>query len=399
MFRHPKISQLIIFSFFISLIVSTLYSIFTLPRFMVASSDFVSFPTGALLIKAGKGELIYDLQTQFFYQQYLTDYARDWLLPFRSPPVVALAFIPLTYFPLILAYKLFAAFNLFILFLFTFFSGRIFPKIKKFKFWPFLPFIYLPSLKTIMLGQLSIILSLVLLFIYKSAKSKKSLLVGLLAGLIFLKPQYLIAIPFFFLLVPDRRRFILGFLLSFSSLALLSISVSGVNSLLAYLPFAIQTEITTFGSRAYHMYTFYSLLRFLPFSLSSFSRFLINGVFYLLALLLFAKRKRKLGPDKSFILAILFSILFSVHCLDHDLSFLLIPIFILLNQYKKGLWDLIAILILFALPCLSLIGNTTAGPFVLLAIVFYFLKEEAIKKKANLGNQKGRVSLPVLENY
>ena len=62
-------------------------------------SDFVSFLTGASVIRAGKGNQLYDLVTQFSFQQALLaqEISTDFLLPFRNLPFVAFFFLPFLY--------------------------------------------------------------------------------------------------------------------------------------------------------------------------------------------------------------------------------------------------------------------------------------------------------------
>lgn len=334
--KLDTLSGLLIFVFFVSMILGILfYLFFGVSRTVAVGSDLVSYLTGAMVIRQGKGEMIYDLSTQFSFQQEIArPSVKKNLLPFRSPPVVGLIFVPFTYSSLVQAYKLFALFNLLILVLFTFFSVKIFKKIINYKLWAFIPFIFVPAVHSMLAAQISLILMLLYLFLYKFIKSEKSQAAGVLCGLLLLKPQYIISLPFFFLLSKDRRRFIIGFISSFLLLVLVSVYVSGMGSILNYPQFLLFTESSVFGSRAQEMFSvgaiFLSNLHIS--SLGLYGVLAFNAGLYFTALFIFVKRYKLVSFDQSFITATLFSLVFAIHVLSHDLTSLLVPVFVLLNR-------------------------------------------------------------------
>lgn len=85
--------------------------------------------------------------------------------------------------------------------------------------------------------------------------------------------------------------------------------------------------------------------------------------------------------DLAFVSATLFSLLFAVHVLEHDLSILLVPIFILINfAFQQSGLDrklkLTYAALLFFLPLIVLIISPWAGTLVALVIAMIMLYEE-----------------------
>ena len=323
--------------FLIFLLSVSLFYHFTvsIPKLPIAGTDFTAFLTGAQMIKEGKGKLLYDLKSQRATQQEIIKpiwpYEKR-LLPFRSLPFVGFFFLSFSYFNLILSYKLFVVFNLVLLFLFILLSTRLFEAINKSKAWLLIPLVYIPVLHTLVQGQISLILTLNLLFIYQFIKLKKSFIAGILYSLLLLKPQYLIIFPFLFILTKNKHRFISGALLSFSILLLISGWVSGPAALLNYPAFILSTENPHHRTYANHMGSLNSLLS-LPFlSLSPFSILIFNGLLYLFFLVLFIQRYRLIGFEQSFAAAVLLSMLFAIHVLSPDWALLLIPTYLMTNQ-------------------------------------------------------------------
>ncbi len=357
------------------------YVLFTRPQ-LIAQSDLVSFITGAQMLKEGT-ENIYDLQVQHSFQQkVLFPYERDGVLPFKYLPVFSLPFFPLTFLPLRLSYIIFACFNLIVLGAFIYISSNIFTKINKIRYWFLIPFIFLPNILTTLLGQISFILVFIYLYIYKSIRNKNALLGGVITGLLLIKPQYIIAAPFFLILTPDRKRFLYGLAASSLFVIIASIYLSDVKTILNYPDFLLATENASFLERSQRMFTISSSLFYnLPLEIGYNSALYLNAALYLLGYYLFLKRYKLVTVDLAFVSATLFSLLFAVHVLEHDLSILLVPIFILMNLafQHSGLdrkLKLTYAALLFCLPFIVLIISPWVGTLVALVIAMIMLYEE-----------------------
>ena len=83
------------------------------PQYIVGS-DFISYLTGGQIVRKGAGRMIYDIKTQTEHQMdVIAPYSRETVLPFKGPPFLGLFFIPFTFFPLIVGFRLFAIFNIY----------------------------------------------------------------------------------------------------------------------------------------------------------------------------------------------------------------------------------------------------------------------------------------------
>jgi hypothetical protein len=131
--------------------------------------------------------------------------------------------------------------------------------------------------------------------------------------------------------------------------------------------------------------------------LSNFLLLLINFALYILSVVIFKNKIKKFSFEKSFIIGIILTILFSVHALSHDLMVLLIPIFILLNfilkDVKKISISYLSItLLLFFLPLSALVNGSVIGVALLIVIVALML----FVIKDHFGNTSALISRAVL---
>jgi len=374
-------------AFLISIIVGLTYTIiFADPKFVV-QSDVVSFLTGALMIRNKVGVNLYDLPTQLFYQnQIVSPFVREAVLPFKIFAPFALPFVPLTSLPLKTAYMFFAFLNFALLGLLPHLTAMTLNKLREFRFWYLAPFIFLPSILSVILGQLSIVLAFIYFLIFKFVKDKKEALAGVFSALLLIKPQYVIAIPFFLLLSDNRRSFLKGFLIVFFILILSTLIISSPDALLKYPSFLLLTENEFFSGHSQRMLTVSSTLYYnLPMKLSSYKGALsLNALFYFIVYCIFIKKYKRVNFDYAFASAVIFSLLFAVHVLEHDLAILMVPFLILLNiavtdkKNRKTLY--ILAFLLFLMPQIVLIISPAFG-----SIMTIFIAITLLYKKTNFG--------------
>jgi hypothetical protein len=299
-------------------------------------SDLVSFLTGAKIIWGGQGKYLYDLSIQYKFQsQLITPHSENFLLPFRNLPFFALFFIPLSFLPLLTAYKVYTLMLVFVALSVSRFSLKIFDNLKG-SFWFILPFIFYPSFGSLFAGQVSILLLLLFMFVYFYLQKGNFFKSGFLVGLSFLKIQYIIFFPFLFILSKDKKNFLKGFSLSSVLILLGSGFISGLGFFESYFYMLANTQNPIFGTKDQNMFTFYSSLsQISPFS--SFPRpslFLINLFFYSLSIWIFYKNHKKISFEKSFTILTLLTLIFSVHGVNHDLALLVLPIWLLIDNLK-----------------------------------------------------------------
>src|SRR3990172_899116 len=366
--------------------------------YLAAGSDFISYFSGASIIKNNKVNLIYDISTQKeFFEDIIYPLKGTITNRFISPPFVALLYLPFTSLNYFAAYKLFFIANLGILLIFIFLMDRNFTKLgNKYKFLIVVPFYFIPVATTLFMGQTSFLLAIIFLLIYICLNNKKSKEVGILSAALLIKPQFVIAIPFLILLVKRKKEFFIWFLGTSLFLFLASLLMAGPRALLDFLPFALSTENPEFGNRAYQMFSMHAVISYLFFksNLTNLYSLIINFAAYIFSIYLFSKRVSKMRFKLAFIIVIFLTLVFSVHVLSHDLILLLLPIFIILNDtLKAGKINkfvlvkikgelLIFTLFLFVLPATVTLGNTI--PAAVIFIVFSALllfKPEILEKR------------------
>lgn len=284
-------------------------------------------------MKDARGKKLYSIEEQTTYQKKITGFDKIQLLPFRSLPFIAVFFVPFTSVPLLKSFLIFSLINVVILLIFIIIAKEVFIKIPKLGILGALVFLYLPNIRTILLGQLSLFLSLIALCMYVLLKSKKNYICGILCGLMIIKMQYIGISPFLLLVSGNKRKFILGLLTSWIILGLVSFYIIDFGNFLHYPSFLLMTENSSFGSGHWHLFTFYSILKSLPFlnNLNIVYLLLLNTFFYLAAFVIFAKRTNTIGLDLSYALILLITVFFSVHSYSPDLAILMTSILILLN--------------------------------------------------------------------
>lgn len=390
---EPKLLLARIFIF--SSLAAFLFAVvFTLSFKEAVGSDLVSYLTGARILRQERGEFLYNLDKQYYYQQkVIKPHVETGLLPFVNPPIIALFFIPLSFFPLLYAYKIY----IIILFLvMVFISGvvsKIFSNLRE-SFWLILPFIFYPSFGAVFVGQLSPFLVLCFLLIYLYLTKTNESIVGILAGLLLLKVQYIILVPYLFLLVKDKRLFIKYFLSSMLILVTISSLLSGWKIWDNYFITIYFAQNPEYGTRVWNMFTLHSSLsQIKPFSsLSYIELALINLLFYLISLGIFIKLSRFIPLDRLFAIAVILTLVFCMHGVNYDLSLLLLPIFILLNTLRKKakknmttyITVLLTILILVVSPVLYPLKISFWISFIFIIVVIMLVLIDVDKFKFKL---------------
>jgi len=230
------------------------------------------------------------------------------------------------------------------------------------------------------MGQLSIILCLILLTIYIFLKTEKSFWVGFFTSFVLIKAQYLLVIPFIFLIEKNKKEFVKGLSFSLAFIIIISIFVSGVRALLTYPTFLQITETPEFGSRINEVLSLNAAIHaFLPTNSKTLS-LIVSGVLYLILLALYFFRRKIIGFEKSYIVTVLLALVFPIHILPFDYSLLIIPIFILIESYLKERRNsrkfyLIYIVLLLFVPLLGYFAVRHVVPLFLLLSSLHLLLE------------------------
>lgn len=369
-----------IVSFFIALIVCVF---FVLSFKTAVGSDFVSYLTGAYIVRSGYWDKLYDLATQYRFQQIVIyPNSESSVLPYVNIPILALVIVPFTYLPLLTAYKIFVLVLLLVVGIFSFFVHKAFKYLRG-SLWVLIPFIFYPSFGSIFEGQITPIILLDLILIFVLFKNNKESLAGLLTSFLLFKIQYVILFAYLLALTTQRKKFLKGFLLGSIVILGVSLFLSKGGILTSYFPFIFSVQKPELGTRMADMLTLHASLSQIFKTISYKHIFIINSLLFLVSLTVFYLKRKKLKFEEAFAVAIIFTLVFSVHSVNYDYALLLIPIFYLLNEYKhyKNLSHskLLALLLLLLLPILFISTTANTGllvPYLLFLSIYLILKKD-----------------------
>ena len=303
-------------------------------RFVTAgTTDFRNFYADSYMVRTGRAQQLYDYSAQVQLQSQIVS-PRTAALPLMVPPFAALLFVPFSLLPYQPA---FIAFGLFNLALVALAIASLRPFIASLAGYssmaPILLFLSFPPLGfALAQGQLSIILLAVYCTAYAALRHERPLLAGCLLSIALLKLQIAIPVALLFLLW-RQWRFIAGF--SLGTLLLISASVwtVGSNHLADIARSMFSTPATLpsaaaqmkYGIAPQNMTNLYGLCYklFGGGHLTLFATILSS-----IALFIWAARKQTSLP-----LALTVGLLVSYHLYIHDLTILLLPYALLLDQY------------------------------------------------------------------
>ena len=208
--------------------------------------------------------------------------------------------------------------------------------------------IFLPLFRSVLLGQPTFLLFLICsavlyLLLNGSRKFSNNFISGLLTGLLFFKPQFLMLTPIHFVISRRRLAFTAGFVISVAALVIWSALLAGENFLSQYLHFLSFTEIPKYGTSVIYSISAQPILRLLPFIGTRTGLQMVFSVALFAVLFgLFAKKYSKISeasrtdnPKELFSL-ILFGYMSVIFCGYHvqaqDLMIIILPLFEVLYE-------------------------------------------------------------------
>jgi hypothetical protein len=297
--------------------------------------DFRTQYAAGYMVRTGHARQLYDYEDTRQMQNALVSQS-DKALPFIHLAYEALLYLPFSFVSYQNAYFLFFAANVALL-AWAFFLLR--PYLSGLaEIWSYLPgaifLCFLPVTMTIVEGQNSIVLLVLMIAVMVRLDRGEDLWAGLLLGLASVKFQYVIPIAVLFL-IWRRWRFLAGFAVSSTSVVVISVWLTGVAGFLSYLHllgsmsahFSSQNGIQL-GIRPELMPN----LRGLIYAISGSSSLTISLVTLSLsaAVILWTATRRP-----SFPLALLASLLVSYHETFTDASLLILPIAVAVTAAVK----------------------------------------------------------------
>jgi len=303
-------------------------------------SDFAIYYCAGSMVRQGLGHQLYDTAIQFRVQREFAPEVsiRQGPLPYNHPPFEALLFLPFTYVPYPQAFVLWDLTNLALLASLPFLLRPHLPKLQKYPWaiWVLVSLAFSPIFFALLQGQDSILL----LFLYGLAwvclRKNNFAAAGVWLALGLFK--FHLVLPFVILLLVQRKRrkILYGFLPAATALALISLATVGGEALRAYPHYVMYLERNLPQSAIVpsDMPNLRGILYLFMASKPYFGAALLvsSAIVFLFA----AWRLRGKGDlrllNLKFSLAVVATVLVSYHALRHDLSILVLPIFLLADE-------------------------------------------------------------------
>ena len=308
--------------------------------------DFRSFYTAGYLVRTGRPHLLYDYSSQIVFQNQVVS-ARTMALPFIHPPYEALLFVPFSYLRFRSAYFAYLLFNVALLAIAARLMRTWTPVLNQIYPWlsTAMMFLFLPTVVAFMQGQDSIILLLCLTATLAALERGREGLAGIFLGLGLFMFQIVLPIALLFLCW-RRWRFSAGFTLSAVTLGVGSLAMVGFEAARSYVQLLLSISMRL-GSHSEQ-----ATLGIPPLLMPNL-RGLISGLFgsaispagiqttvlalsAVCMLAVFVWTPKTGERQSGFLIAVIASTLISYHSLIHDMSILLLPILLLLNQCIQG---------------------------------------------------------------
>ncbi len=202
-------------------------------------TDFLSFWTGASLLRIGAGPSLYDIDAQRAFQQGLLDGVTtvdrsrlaNWLTPYYNPPFLALLLVPLTWLSVSAGYVAWWGLRLV-----AFFGGISLPLrgYHRARYAALLMLTFGAVADNLIWGQVDALFLLVFSLGLMALTRGRQVLGGALLGFLWLKPQYAVLFPVVFL-VKGRWRELAGMVAVGMAMAVLSFAMLGPEGVSRYL--------------------------------------------------------------------------------------------------------------------------------------------------------------------
>lgn len=314
---NMTMGKVLLFGAYLLYLVALPLSILITPfgQLSARESDFLAYYSAGKMVNSRRANLIYDTKELYTYQ---AEYRRG-TRPFLNLPIVVLPFIFLSKLPLSTAYVLFELLS------FTLLTYCIYVLNKMYRFTDLRKFLLLtlPSIAIVLgVGQISMIILLSVTLTYFFQKRGKEFLAGIFLGLIIIKFQFLLLVPFVLILSKDRLKLLFGLILTASSLVIASFLLYGGNFIGAYFKMFKNLGGYFWEGTNNHGISIVSLSFMVPSNKLLYSiAFLI---FLCVSVYLYSSQKTK-GYDQLYLTALIGSIVLAPYALIYD-AVLLLPL-------------------------------------------------------------------------
>jgi hypothetical protein len=306
--------------------------------------DFTHMYAAGKIVRLGLGHQLYDDATQYRVQQQFASGVsiRQGALPYNHPPYEALLFLPLTYLPYLAA---FVVWDLLAFAILAFLPYLLKPHIPLLQsspaaYWMLASLGFYPISVAFLQGQDVMLLLLLICLSYVALKTNRDLAAGayLALGLF----RFHLLLPFFVMMMVQRRRSVYAFVSVAAILVAISVAmVGGWQGALSYPKYAWNAE-RSMGRGAIVPADMPNLRGFLYTQISPhLSKSNIDILFLVISVALLAmaistwRSRCKHNLDLAFSLAIILSVFDSYHAFAYDLALYLLAIALVLNHLHQ----------------------------------------------------------------
>lgn len=326
---------------------------------LIKRTDFPSYYMGGLLSTKENYSGIYSLTKQkevypslsgisiakyhkITNYKYIDQEPDVYLLPFRAPPMTAIIYGGLVAFSVQNAYYIILLFGIIAVLYSSFVVSRDFLRQKQKNttknllmttvFSVTISFASLATIHALGHGQPTTIILFALILSYEVLKEGKTFIAGLLAGLVALKPQFIVLLPFttLSLKIENQKIYLLGIVTSLITQLLISVSFFGTKIFANYIYLVKETQNKYYFNSLEYMYSVQGFFaKSLGISNLDLSIIILSVVAFIICIILFIKACSKLKFQTKYFLGIAIGTIFSMNVLLHDLI-LVIPIINLL---------------------------------------------------------------------
>jgi hypothetical protein len=310
--------------------------LYLVPKLQRGYQDFTAFYCGGLMIRAGEGARLYDLQLQYQTQLEFAPHVdiRQVALPYNHPPFEALLFLPLAYLNFFPAYLVWWLLNIVMLAVGVALLKKRFGEVASLAGWfLFLVVAGFPPVATVLMhGQDSVLLMLGTIVGLTLLEKDRDAMAGVAFALCLFKFQ--IALPMAFILAVRRPRLLLGFIPSAAVLGVMSALVVGWRGVAGYVNYVLRLEKSGAGGAipAAGMPNLHGLIASLSGAASRSATTMwvtVGASLVVVGLAAWLVRRRNASVRFVFGVASVCAVLVSYHTLMHDLT-LLVPVVLLL---------------------------------------------------------------------
>jgi hypothetical protein len=305
--------------------------------------DFRQLYAAAFMVRTGHANELYEYEFQKEIQNQHVSWEEE-ALPFVSPAYEALLFSPLSFFQFRAAYLLFLAFNLVGLALcFVLLRPWMSNLYAVFRWLPIALFLgFLPVAAALIEGQDSVLLTTALVIAFVLLTKHRNLSAGFVTGVALFKFPIVLPVAALFL-IWRRWRFLAGFGIAAAILVSLSIGITGISQAKLYLESLMSIAGLTPPTSGLAMYPIewqkMANLHGLTVGLADgrIPTLWVHALALLLSAAVFgwtAYRGVQVSDTSALLLlAIVCSVLVGHHTYIHDLSVLLLPMVVWLNNF------------------------------------------------------------------